>query len=269
MRRVLLLLTAILASFGAAGCFNPFSPVILSERVTTVAPSPTTPIKAVKLFEWCWVNRGVEEYKELFTEDYVFVSAAKDSAGNPSREIQARREDEIQTAENMFIGSAERPPAAKISLSFDRNFVPLPDTREGYRDHDSLFKTIRTTVALMVDIGDGTTLEVTGYALFYLVRGDTAAIPKELKDRGFKKDKSRWWISRWEDETIAPEGGLVANADRRARPAGGAPTVRMTISELKRYYGPAYASAFARATAAGLGSAQAPVVGVLGARAAP
>jgi hypothetical protein len=34
----------------------------------------------VKLFEWCWVNRGVDEYRELFTDDYVFISAGKDSA---------------------------------------------------------------------------------------------------------------------------------------------------------------------------------------------
>ena len=244
MRRSTLLLAAILAAVGAAGCFNPFRPVILNERVTTVAPSPTTPANAVKLFEWCWVNRGVEEYKELFTEDYVFISAGTDSAGNPSREIQARRDDEIQTAENMFIGSVERPPAQSIQLNFDKNLVPKPDTRPGYRDLDSLFKTIRTSVDLKVEIGDGQTLEVTGYALFYLVRGDTAAIPAELKARGFQKDKGRWWISRWEDETIASEG-LVANLERRARPAD--VTVRMSIADLKRLWAPAYARAAARA----------------------
>ena len=235
-RRILLLLSAVLASLGAAGCFNPFSPVILSERVTTVAPVPTTPQNAVKLFEWCWVNRGVEEYKELFTEDYVFLSAGTDSAGNPTREIQARRDDEIQTAENMFIGSVERPPAASIRLNFDKSLIPLPDTRPGYSTQDSLFKTIRTSVDLKVEIGDGQTLEVTGNALFYLVRGDTAAIPEELRKRGFVKDKSRWWISRWEDETLGSEG-LVANGARRARPAiGGSNTVRMSMAELRRYW---------------------------------
>lgn len=255
MHRVLLLLAAILASLGVAGCFNPFSPVILSERVTTVAPRPTTPQNAVKLFEWCWVNRGVEEYKELFTEDYVFVSGALDSAGNPSKEIQARRDDEIQTAENMFIGSAERPPAARITLNFDRNLIPFPDPRPGYVD--SLFKTIRTSVDLKVEIGDGTTLEVTGNALFYLVRGDTAAIPAELKARGFVKDRSRWWISRWEDETIAPNEGVVASLDRRARPAGSTTTIRVTMAELRRQYSPAFASAVARAAESAAAAANA------------
>ncbi len=232
MRRILLFVSAILASLSVAGCFNPFSPIIKSERVTTVAPSPTTPQNAVKLFEWCWVNRGVEEYKELFTEDYVFLSAGLDSAGNQSREIQARRDDEIQTAENMFIGSAERAPASSITLNFDRNFIPFPDPRTGYVD--SLFKSIRTSVDLKVQIDEGTTLEVNGYALFYLVRGDTAAIPIELQSR-FKKDKSRWWISRWEDETIAPEG-LIATITRRARPSGAITTVRATLAEVKAYY---------------------------------
>jgi hypothetical protein len=246
MRRTLMLATAILASLAAAGCFNPFSPTILSERVTTIAPSPNSPQNAVKLFEWCWVNRGVEEYKELFTADYVFLSAGTDSAGNPTREIQARRDDEIAIAQAMFIGSAERPPAARITLNFDQNLRPQRDTRPGYVD--SLFKTIRTSVDLNVDIGDGTTLEVTGYALFFLVRGDTALIPEDLVALGFKKDKSRWWISRWEDETIASES-VVANGERRARPAGSTyGTTRVTMAELKDVYrSPAAARAFAAA----------------------
>ncbi len=230
MPRVLLLLAAVLASLGVAGCFNPFSPVILSERVTTVAPSPTTPQNAVKLFEWCWVNRGVEEYKELFTEDYVFLSAGKDSAGNDTREIQARRDDEVETAANMFIGSAERPPASRITLNFDRNLIPFPDTRPG--KNPIWHKTVRTSVDLNVDIGDGSTLEVRGYALFFLTRGDSAAIPTELEARGFRPDSLRWWIDRWEDETLAPEG-LAA---RPARRAGAHPAFPVTMAQLKALY---------------------------------
>ncbi len=230
MRRVLLFLAVVLASFGLAGCFNPFSPVILSERVTTVAPSPTTPQNAVKLFEWCWVNRGVEEYKELFTEDYVFLSAGLDSAGNQTREIQARRDDEVETAANMFIGTAERQPAENITLNFDRNLIPFPDTRAG--KNPTWHKTIRTSVALTVKIDESSTLEVTGYALFYLTRGDSAAIPAELKSRGFKPDSLRWWIDRWEDETLAPEG-LPRN---RARRAGAQTTIPVTMAQLKAHF---------------------------------
>jgi hypothetical protein len=230
-----------LAALAAAGCFNPFSPVILTERVTTVAPSPTTPQNAVRLFEWCWKNRGVEEYKELFTADYEFVSAGLDSAGNPSREIQARRDDEVQIAENMFIGSAEQPPAADIQLDFDRNLIPFPDTRPG--KDPTWHKTIRTSVNLKVKIDEGNVFEVTGSALFYLVRGDSAVIPAELVARGFKPDPLRWWIDRWEDETLAPESGLTAGdrgagtAGARVAPDGANPsTIPISMAELKRRF---------------------------------
>ena len=150
MRRLIACLVLLVLAVVVAGCFNPFRPELLTQRVTTVAPSPTTPQNAVKLFEWCWVNRGVEEYKELFTDDYVFRSAELDSAGNGTREVLTRRNDEIGTAQNMFVGSAERPPAAKINLSFDRNLVPNADTRA---DHDGeWFRTVRTSVDLKVEI---------------------------------------------------------------------------------------------------------------------
>ena len=116
MRRIAPALAALGLLVTLAGCFNPFSPQVLTQRVTSTAPTPNSPQNAVKLFEWCWVNRGVDEYRELFTDDYVFISASTDSAGNPSRDIQARRDDEVQIAENMFIGSADKPPAEQITL---------------------------------------------------------------------------------------------------------------------------------------------------------
>lgn len=232
MRRIILLSITLATAFALTGCFNPFSPLVLTQRVTTIAPSPTTPQNAVKLFEWCWVNRGVEEYKELFTDDYIFQSAELDSAGNQTRSVLTRRTDEIETAENMFIGTAERLPAAKITLSFDRNLVPFPDTRPG--KNPIWHKTIRTSVDLKVDIDQGNTLEVTGYALFYLTRGDSAAIPSELKSRGFKPDSLRWWIDRWEDETI----GSIGVSAREARPGANQSTFRRTMAEVKRYFLP-------------------------------
>lgn len=233
MRRLLILFGALLAAFGAAGCFNPFMPTVLNERVTTIAPSPTTPADAIRLFEWCWVNRGLDEYKELFTDDYVFQSATLDSAGNGTRDVVTRRSDELETAENIFIGTSERPPASKITLNFDRNLVPFPDTRVG--KDGKWHKTIRTSVDLKVEVGDGSTLEVTGFALFYLTRGDSAAIPPELLSRGFKPDSLRWWIDRWEDETLQSEG-LTAGGTRRAKPSAAQLIIPMNMAELKRRY---------------------------------
>ncbi len=232
MRRILILLLALLTAFAAAGCFNPFQPTVLTQRVVTIAPSPNSEANAIRLFEWCWVNRGLEEYKELFTDDYIFQSATLDSAGNGTRDVVTRRTDELETAENIFIGSAERPPASKITLNFDGNLVPFDDTRPG--KIGKWHRTIRTSVDLKVEVGDGSTLEVTGYALFYLTRGDSAAIPLELKARGFKPDSLRWWIDRWEDETL--QSGIVAGSTRRVRPAAAQEIIPVNMAELKRRY---------------------------------
>ena len=238
MRRLAPSIVALAGLATLAGCFNPFSPRVLSQRVVTLAPSPNTPENAVKLFEWCWVNRGVDEYRELFTDDYVFISAGTDSAGNPSREIQARRDDEVQIAENMFIGSADRPPAESITLFFDQNLVTFPDTRPG---KDSKWhKQVRTHVDLKVKIDSGNTAEVTGSALFFITRGDSAAIPKELQARGFRPDSLRWWIDRWEDETLEGSGlqalRLAPAGGGHATPRATAAVTQMTMGELKRYY---------------------------------
>ena len=226
MRRFAPSLAALVALVAVAGCFNPFSPRVLSERVTSVAPAPTTPQNAIRRFEWCWVNRGVQEYKELFTDDYVFISAGLDSAGNPSREIQARRDDEVQIAQNMFIGSADRAPAEKITLLFDRNLISRPDTRQG--KNAKWHQQIRTSVDLRVQIDSNNSVEVQGNALFFLTRGDSAAIPAEL---GFRPDSLRWWIDRWEDETLGSGTGV-----RTAPSARIGADVRMTMAELKSLY---------------------------------
>jgi len=56
-------------------------------------------------------------------------------------------------------------------------------------------------VELKVDVEEGNTLEVTGHALFFLTRGDSAVIPAELIARGFRPDSLRWWIDRWRNQT--------------------------------------------------------------------
>jgi hypothetical protein len=236
MRRNIPILVALAAAFGASGCFNPFMPLIVTERVTTVAPSPTTPQNAIKLFEWCWKNRGVEEYKTLFTADYVFQSAELDSAGNGGRDVLTRRDDEVETAQNMFIGSAERPPAAKITLNFDPNLVPFPDTRPG--KNPKWHKTIRTSVDLKVDVDEGNTLEVTGHALFFLTRGDSALIPNDLQT-AFKSDSLRWWIDRWVDETIGSASVTAGGATvRAARPSADqyGQVFQRSMLQVKQYF---------------------------------
>jgi hypothetical protein len=217
-RRRLLLAIAVVA---LTGC----STRTTVPRVAS-GPEPTTSQNAVKLFEWAVVNRDVESLEPLFTADFAFVSVGTDSAGNPSREVLGGRDWVLAVFRCMLDGGADGPPVARVSLTFDRNLRPQRDPRAGYQDHDSLYKTIRTSFDLSIDIGDGSTFEVTGYALFFLVRGDVAVIPDELQARGLEPDRNRWWISRWEDETIAWEG-MRFGAD---------PTKNVTLGAILRLY---------------------------------
>jgi hypothetical protein len=78
-------------------------------------------------------------------------------------------------------------------------------------------KNIRTQVVLNIQTGDGNAFDISGAANFYMVRGDSALIPEELRLRGFGPDSTRWYIRRWDDETAQGEPGAFA-----ARPAAGA-----------------------------------------------
>jgi hypothetical protein len=46
-------------------------------------------------------------------------------------------------------------------------------------------------------------------------------IPQELISRGFTPDPGRWWIERWEDETVGPGAGAFSVV--RTRKEGGEP----------------------------------------------
>jgi hypothetical protein len=207
---------------GASGCFNPFDPRISTQRAeTTPAPAPNTAQNVVRLFEWCWKNRGIKEYEEVFTDDYRFQFAETDSAGNAYRDVPYTREDELRSATGLFVGNADHEAASEIQLDFDKTLIPLNDDRPGKDPY--WHQSIRTRVDLKVTLDRGAGPEVNevhGYAKFYLVRGDSAVIPKELVDRGFKPDPNRWWIERWEDETL-PAG----TAPARAMPLGRGPAV--------------------------------------------
>ena len=233
IRRITLGLLLLALALPSAGCFNPFDPLVSKERaVSSPAPSPSTPANVVKLFEWCWQNRAITEYSEIFTADYRFQFAVGDSAGNLYRDRPITREDELISATNLFVGGTDRSAAAKITLEFDKTLIALSDPRPGTTD--STNKTIRTHVDLnvVIDHGDGSTEtnQVQGFALFFLVRGDVdGIIPDELKAKGFKPDKNRWWIQRWEDETLPSGGGIAQLLARRTGLRPGAPASALPI----------------------------------------
>jgi hypothetical protein len=213
MQRLIALFVLTAFAAGTAGCFNPFDPLVSTARVaSTPPPVPNSASNVVKLFEWCWKNRGIKEYEEIFTDDYRFQFALGDSAGNAYRDVPYTREDELRSATGLFVGTIDHEPASDIQLDLDKNLIPLPDDRPG-KDQVTWHRSIRTKVNLKVTIDRGAgpeVNEVNGYAKFYLVRGDSAAIPPELAARGFTPDPNRWWIERWEDETL-PAGSAVVS----------------------------------------------------------
>lgn len=208
-----------LAALSLCGCFNPFNPLIAKNRVgaTDPPPYPSRADLVVRLFEWCWDHRSIAEYEEIFTDDFQFEFAATDTAGNAFRDRALTRFDEIETARHLFVGGGSSPPANSITLQLDQNLITQPDSRRGRSNDYTHFKLIVTSVVLRIKT-DEEEFQVTGAARFFLVRGDSALIPAELQARGFRSDSTRWYIQRWEDETVG--SGPVANSAVRAR--GGA-----------------------------------------------
>ncbi|HTO90241.1 MAG TPA: hypothetical protein VMJ70_03850 [Candidatus Sulfotelmatobacter sp.] len=234
-------LASIALSLGLTGCFNPFDPRLSNQSgISEPAPNPNTTSNILNLFAWCWNHRAIDEYSEVFTDDFQFQFAATDSAGNAFTGRALFRQQELDTARHLFVeGTASEPPASSINLVLDRNFVAFPDSRPGkaYPWHQE----IRTTVTLAIQAGDQD-YRILGYARFFVTRGDSAKIPDELVRRGFRPDVNRWYIERWEDETVEGAGGLIANGGEShllhaaleekfgALPAERAPSVNATKS---------------------------------------
>lgn len=197
------------------GCFNPFNPMVAKNRAgaSDPPPYPSRPDQVIRLFEWCWDHRSIIEYEEIFTEDFLFEFAATDTAGNAFRGRALTRFDEIETTRHLFVGGGTSPPANSITLQLDQNLIPGADSREGKSD-TTYFQEISTSVVLRIDT-DEEDFQVTGQARFFLVRGDSALIPTELIARGFGPDPGRWYIQRWEDETVGPAGAYSALRQRR------------------------------------------------------
>lgn len=193
-----------LLALASSGCFNPFSPRVGDKfGLASPPPTPSTPQGIIRLFEWCWNNKAVAEYKEVFTDDFRFQFGNGDSAVSQIHQDYFTREDEIIIAQNAFVsGSALKPPAIRVELSLDPTLLPLDDDRPGHlpRWHQVINSQVR-----LVIVTEDEELNVQGPVKFYVVRGDSAVIPDELKAR-FGPDSTRWWIDRWEDYTLGAAG---------------------------------------------------------------
>lgn len=178
-----------------------FAPRALPEP----APVPASPAGVLWLFQWTYNNKAISRCGELFTADYHFYFSPLDSAGVAYRDVPWDRDDELISTTHLFVGgNLTQPPASTIQLALDRNFFVYPEPSI-WDPEGRWHKSIRTQVFLSVRTVDGSAFEVSGTVDFHLVRGDSAMIPDDLVARGFRPDSSRWWISRWDDETAELE----------------------------------------------------------------
>jgi hypothetical protein len=230
IRRIACAWPVALLLLGVSGCFNPFDPRIApTTGIYIPPPTPNSPQNVIRLFEWCWNNRDITAYREIFTDDFRFIFALGDSAGNLFRDEPVTREMELNIARNLFVGGGSAPPATSIVLALDPTLRAMPDSRPGKnpRWHNEIL----TSVDLTIKTEDGAEYRILGDARFFVVRGDSALIPKEL---GFGPDSTRWYIDQWHDETLqgastailAPAG---PGSSRAARPAG-----QLTVSAVGR-----------------------------------
>ena len=204
---------------GVNGCFNPFAPRLApTTGIYVPPPTPNSPQNVIRLFEWCWNNRDITVYREIFTDDFRFIFALGDSAGNMFREDPVTREMELNIANNLFVGGGAAAPASNIALILDPTIRALPDSRPG--KNAKWHNEIVTSVDLTIKTEDGAEYRILGNARFFVVRGDSALIPAEL---GFGPDSTRWYIDQWHDETLQGPAAM-APADpvelRAARTSG-------------------------------------------------
>jgi hypothetical protein len=182
-----------------------------------------SPAHLVNAFAWAWTHRDTSAYLALLTDDFEFVLAAGDSVGNAFPNATWDLEVERVALGHLFVGGGANPPARNIQLGIDNHVVATPDPRPGrtWPWHQVL----RVAVALQCTVeASGTTgvLACTGYAGFHVVRGDSAALSPDRAAAG-GADSTRWYLQRWEDETL-PAAGPAARA---------LPAVAMTWGDLK------------------------------------
>jgi hypothetical protein len=205
-------------------------------KETATAPAPPqppvagSPKNALLALQWAAEHRDFAVMRTLFADDFVFVFAAQDSAGNAYRDTPWTREDELAFWLHLFEGGSTEPPADRITLDYTNTLTTFPSSRPGH--HPTWHKEVRAEVNLRIQRGESS-LEVRGPSMFFFVRGDSAAIPQELIDEGYLPDSTRWWIERWEDETISSAATFVLRGPAPATPN---PTRAFTWGTIKVLY---------------------------------
>jgi hypothetical protein len=227
-QRLLQVLLPLVAALAMAGCRDeialPTEAQLSRGSFAVGRSSSNTPEATVRRLLSSFSRLDADWYVKDMTENYLFVFAAQDSAGNPYRGI-VTREDEFTIGLRMFeTGTAEHPPLRRASVRLHRPLASLPDPRSG-KDPE-VHRLVRATFELEADNGQEA-FRVFGASLFFLVRGDSAIIPPGAVAAGARPASSRWWIERWEDEGVAGPAPLARDP---------LPARDLTIGALKRLY---------------------------------
>ena len=221
------------AAFLLPGCSKD-SP---SAPVQAVAPTPDTPINAVRLLEWAWDHRVAADYAPILTADFAFVFSLDDAAGDhfPGRALT--RDQELAAAGALFAGGvAGHPAASSVSFAPGAQLFDTPDPRPG--KDPTWHRAVESRFDLTV-VADTTTYFARGGASFYLVRGDSAMLPPGPLERVAAGDTARWFLERLEERPP------VVISEGRAAPQ---PSRQVTWGYLKWFYlgSPAGPSAVSR-----------------------
>ena len=204
--------------------------MIWNPRAEAQSPTDRAALQLSRLKEtlaWAVGHKDVDMVAGLLADDFEWISASTDSAGNPARDSTGGREWVLAALTSLLRGVPGQHAPSDVTLQIDQNLRTRDDSRPG---KDPRFhQQVRTSIDVKVRDGDTmNTLEVTGNALFFITRGDSAAIPPDLVARGVKPDSTAWWFDRFEDETIAGAG----LAGRAPRPAG----TNLTLTLLLQIY---------------------------------
>jgi hypothetical protein len=179
-----------------------------------VPPAAATPAGALRRLAWSWKHRAIEPGRDLFTCDYGFAFAPEDTAGRRFVDRPWTRPDELDFALHLFqTGSARARPASYVALDIEDDPPSLPDDRPGKSPR--WHQRIETPFVVVIE-APGQEFRVLGIERFYLVRGDSACIPQELRDQGYGPDSTRWWIERWEDYSVST--GMAGAPRSRSQP---------------------------------------------------
>jgi hypothetical protein len=228
MKLRILAVVALALALASCARKHPAAPV----AAAPAGPAATTPVGAVQRLAWAMVSRDVAAYTELLTDDFKFQLAPNDSAGNSLAGRCMDRTQEEAAMQHLFVSGGTAPPASDIRLTISNMLVAQPDPRSGMTPR--WHRSVRTPMDLRLTCDEGGIPQVssiTGYALFFVVRGDSAFF---LPARAAEHDSTRWFISRWEDETAGASGSPGTH---------GNPTRQSTLGSVKVRYLDAGASA--------------------------